>query len=208
MLEIIDLNFLDVLKNINLRFMNGNVYLISGDNGSGKTVLFKNILGLLKKSSGEILIDGQDVSLYNNQIGALIEDPDFMSFNSGIDNLKYLASIRGNYKDDLVDDLLKRFDLYKDRNKSVRKYSLGMKKKLGIIQAVMENQEIIIFDEPTNGLDQESIKVFYNVVRELKAQGKLIIIASHIEADIKEIADAIVTIDNGEITSTIEVKKC
>lgn len=208
MLEIINLNFLDVLKNINLRFMNGNVYLISGDNGSGKTVLFKNILGLLKKSSGEILIDGKDISLYDNQIGALIEDPDFMSFNSGIDNLKYLASIRGNYNDGLVIDFLKRFDLYKDRNKDVRKYSLGMKKKLGIIQAIMENQNIVIFDEPTNGLDQESINVFYNVVRELKAQGKLIIIASHIESDIKEIVDIIVTIDNGEITSTIEVNKC
>lgn len=173
-------------------------------NGCGKTVLFKNILGLQNKTSGEIIIN--DIiktrkNPYFKNTGALIEDPDFNIWNSGLDNLRYLAAINGKMNNEYVNDLLTRLHHYDDRNKIVRKYLLGMKKKLGIIQAIMENQELIILDEPTNGLDKESIVEFYNIVNELKEQGKTILIASHIDSDIKNIADRVIRLENGEVVS-------
>ena len=203
MIEIRDLCFLDVLKNINLNFDYGKIYLITGDNGSGKTVLFKNILGILNRNSGEIIIDGIDNTAYKGQIGALIEDPDFMLFNSGLDNLKFLSSIRGKFNKKYVLSLLIKFNLYNDRNRIVRKYSLGMKKKLGIIQAIMEDQQIILLDEPTNGLDECSINAFYEVVLELKRMNKLVIIASHTDTMINELVDNIITIDKGKILTNV-----
>ena len=201
MLEIKNLCFKEVLKDINLVFHEGEVTVISGPNGSGKTVLFKNILGLLCKTSGKINYcdtDGSVLDISKN-VGALIEDPEFNSWISGMDNLKYLASINGHLDKEYADSLLKRFDLYKDKDKIVRKYSLGMKKKLGIIQAVMENQKLIILDEPTSSLDKESIKEFYKLIKELKMDNKIIIMASHIDEDISFVADRVIKIDAGKI---------
>ncbi|MCR5307470.1 MAG: ATP-binding cassette domain-containing protein, partial [bacterium] len=138
---------------------------------------------------------------YFKNSGALIEEPDFNSWNSGIDNLKYLASINGNINIDYVYDLMKRLNIYDDKDKLVRKYSLGMKKKLGIIQAIMEDQELIILDEPSNGLDKDSIAEFHKIVLELKEKNKTILIASHIDSDIKDIADRVIKMENGEIVS-------
>lgn len=204
MLVIKGLYFKDVLKNINLEFESGKISMIVGPNGCGKTVLFKNILGLLNKTSGEVIyneIPKTRKNPYFKNTGALIEDPDFNIWNSGIDNLKYLASINGKMNEEYVEELLKRLNLYDDRKKIVRKYSLGMKKKLGIIQAIMEDQELIILDEPTNGLDKKSIVEFYKIMNELKEKNKTILIASHIDSDIKNIADRVIRIDNGEIIS-------
>ena len=204
MLEIKDLCFKDVLKNINITFNPGIINVIVGANGSGKTVLFKNIVGLLTKTSGEIIFDGQIKSKKNPYFkgaGALIEEPDFNNWNSGIDNLKYLASINGKINIEYVNELLKRLNLYDDKDKMVRKYSLGMKKKLGIIQAIMEDQNLIILDEPSNGLDKESIIEFHKIILELKEKNKTILIASHIDSDIKDIADRVIKMDNGEIVS-------
>ncbi len=204
MLEIKDLCFKDVLKNVNITFDAGIINVIVGANGSGKTVLFKNILGLLTKTSGEITFNDQ-VQTKNKPffkgVGALIEEPDFNNWNSGIDNLKYLASINGKINIDYVNELLKRLNLYDDKDKMVRKYSLGMKKKLGIIQAIMEDQELIILDEPSNGLDKESIEEFHKIVLELKEKNKTILIASHIDSDIKGIADRVIKMEHGEIIS-------
>ena len=204
MLEIKDLCFKDVLKNVNITFDAGIINVIVGANGSGKTVLFKNILGLLTKTSGEITFNDQ-IQTKNKPffkgVGALIEEPDFNNCNSGIDNLKYLASINGKINIDYVNELLKRLNLYDDKDKMVRKYSLGMKKKLGIIQAIMEDQELIILDEPSNGLDKESIEEFHKIVLELKEKNKTILIASHIDSDIKGIADRVIKMEHGEIIS-------
>lgn len=202
MLEIKNLYFLDVLKNINLKFEEGTVNLIVGANGSGKTVLFKNIIGLLPKSDGEIIYNGvskTNKNKYFKNTGALIEEPDFDLWNSGIDNLKYLASINGKPNNEYITNLMKKLNIYDDRKKLVRKYSLGMKKKLGIIQAIMEDQKLIILDEPTNGLDKESINNFYDIIKELKGENKIILIASHIDSDINEIADRVIKIDCGEV---------
>lgn len=204
MLEIKDLCFKDVLKNINITFEPGVINVIVGANGSGKTVMFKNILGLLTKTSGEIKYNSQIQTRKNpyfKGIGALIEEPDFNNWNSGIDNLKYLASINGKINIDYVYELMKRLRIYDDKDKIVRKYSLGMKKKLGIIQAIMEDQELIILDEPSNGLDKDSIAEFHKIILELKEKNKTILIASHIDSDISEIADRVIKMDNGEIIS-------
>ena len=129
----------------------------------------------------------------------MIEEPDFHEYNSGYDNLRYLASINNNLNEKYILELLERFNLKKDRNKLVKFYSLGMKKKLGIIQAIMEDQRLIILDEPTNGLDKKSKLIFYDLMKELKEQKKIILIASHIDSDIKEIADRVIKIDKGKI---------
>ena len=205
MLEIKDLSFLDIIEDINVTFENGHVYLITGENGCGKTVFFKCILGLLKKTTGTVLVDGISVDSnpkLKKQLGALVEDPDFLSWNSGIDNLRYLASINGKMNEELVYDLLKKLSLYEDRNKITRKYSLGMKKKLGIIQAIMEDQKIILFDEPTNGLDDASVLAFYDIVKELKKQGKTILVVSHKEDDMKNIADMVYVMEDGNLNGS------
>lgn len=202
MLEVSGLYFKDVLEDINLTFDEGKINVIIGQNGCGKSVLFKCILGLLKKTKGDITLDDVKKTKeapYFKNTGALIEEPDFHEYNSGYDNLRYLASINNNLDEKYILELLERFNLTKDRNKLVKFYSLGMKKKLGIIQAIMENQRLIILDEPTNGLDKKSKLIFYDLMKELKEQKKIILIASHIDSDIKEIADRVIKIDKGKI---------
>ena len=204
MLTINNLVFKDVLKNLSITFEPGTINVIIGPNGSGKSVLFKNILGLLTKTSGEIVFDGQVQNKkhpYFKGAGALIEEPDFNNWNSGIDNLKFLASINGKINLDYVYELMKRLNIFDDKDKVVRKYSLGMKKKLGIIQAIMEDQNLIILDEPSNGLDKESIIEFHKIILELKEKNKTILIASHIDSDITDIADRVIRMEHGEIVN-------
>ncbi len=204
MLTINNLVFKDVLKNLSITFEPGTINVIIGPNGSGKSVLFKNILGLLTKTSGEIVFDNQVQNKkhpYFKGAGALIEEPDFNNWNSGIDNLKFLASINGKINLDYVYELMKRLNIYEDKDKVVRKYSLGMKKKLGIIQAIMEDQNLIILDEPSNGLDKESIIEFHKIILELKEKNKTILIASHIDSDITDIADRVIRMEHGEIVN-------
>jgi len=199
-----NLVFKDVLKNLSITFEPGTINVIIGPNGSGKSVLFKNILGLLTKTSGEIVFDNQVQNKkhpYFKGAGALIEEPDFNNWNSGIDNLKFLASINGKINLDYVYELMKRLNIYEDKDKVVRKYSLGMKKKLGIIQAIMEDQNLIILDEPSNGLDKESIIEFHKIILELKEKNKTILIASHIDSDITDIADRVIRMEHGEIVN-------
>ena len=186
MLKVENLSFLDVISGFSYEFMEGTVTLLVGGNGTGKTVFLKLILGLLNKTDGKIDYDN------TLRFGALIEDPEFFLWNSGYSNLQYLASINKNFNKEKINELLRYFSLYDDRNKIVKKYSLGMRKKLGIIQAVMENQDIILFDEPTNGLDKESIEKFHDLVKKLKEEKKVIIIASHLDVDKTEYVDDII----------------
>ncbi len=209
MLEIKEVSFKDVLHDINLSFDKGTVSVIKGSNGCGKTVLFKIILGLLIADKGEIIYDGEKKTkknIYFKNVGALIEDPDFNSWNTGIQNLRYLGSINKTYNEEYTAMLINKLGLTPDIDKVVLNYSLGMKKKLGIIQAVMENQELILLDEPTNGLDADSVAAFYEIIKDLKKEGKTILIASHIDSDIKEIADCVITIEAGNIVKKEMIK--
>ena len=164
-----------VLDNINLTLEKGSLSLIVGGNGSGKTMLLRALSGLIFPTSGEILIDGKKL-IFNEKfpvdIGICIEQNGMQSNISGFENLAYLANINKIIDEEEILRYMKLFDVYKYKDMKFKKYSLGMKKKLALIQAVMENQDLMIFDEPLNGLDEKSIDVFVKHLEEEKAKGK------------------------------------
>ena len=162
-----------VLKNVSLLAKPGELIHISGINGSGKSTIFKIITGLLKADSGEIRLGENDV------VGALIENPDFLEYESAMSNLHFLANLNKRFNEKIVRDLLRHFMLDPDDPEPIAKYSVGMRQKVGIIQAVMENQNVILFDEPTRGIDQESVSLFVALLKKLKQQNKIVVVASH-----------------------------
>ena len=162
-----------VLKNVSLLAKPGELIHISGINGSGKSTIFKIITGLLEADSGEIRLDKNDI------VGALIENPDFLEYESAMTNLHFLANLNKRFNEKIVRDLLRHFMLDPDDPEPIAKYSVGMRQKVGIIQAVMENQNIILLDEPTRGIDQESINLFVTMLKKLKQQNKIVVVASH-----------------------------
>ncbi|MBD5542887.1 MAG: ATP-binding cassette domain-containing protein [Lachnospiraceae bacterium] len=191
-----------VLKDINIDFQMGKIYGIIGRNGSGKTVLLKCICGLLYPSSGVVKVNqkivGRDIDFPQN-IGFIIENPGFLHHYSGLKNLKYLASIRGKVKEEGIRKYMQLVGLNPDDKKPVGKYSLGMRQRLGIAQALMEEPDILILDEPMNALDNAGVEEMRNVFVKMKEQGKLIIIASHIRDDIDILCDEVYGIDVGVI---------
>lgn len=166
---------LAVLKDISLETQAGELVHISGVNGCGKSTLFKIIVGLLKADSGEIHIDKDDY------LGALIENPGFIEYETAWDNLTFLSHFNHRFQPEKTRDLLKAFDLDPDNPQSVGNYSVGMRQKLGIIQAVMEDQNIILLDEPTRGIDKEGVDQFVNLMKNLRSENKTVIVASHDE---------------------------
>ena len=162
-----------VLKNVSLLAKPGELIHISGINGSGKSTIFKIITGLLKADSGEIRLGENDV------VGALIENPDFLEYESAMSNLHFLANLNKRFNEKEVRGLLRYFMLDPDDPEPIAKYSVGMRQKVGIIQAVMENQNVILFDEPTRGIDQESVSLFVALLKKLKQQNKIVVVASH-----------------------------
>ena len=162
-----------VLKNVSLLAKPGELIHISGINGSGKSTIFKIITGLLKADSGEIKLGENDV------VGALIENPDFLEYESAMSNLHFLANLNKRFNEKIVRDLLRHFMLDPDDPEPIAKYSVGMRQKVGIIQAVMENQNVILLDEPTRGIDQESVSLFVALLKKLKQQNKIVVVASH-----------------------------
>ena len=162
-----------VLKNVSLLAKPGELIHISGINGSGKSTIFKIITGLLKADSGEIRLGENDV------VGALIENPHFLEYESAMSNLHFLANLNKRFNEKIVRDLLRHFMLDPDDPEPIANYSVGMRQKVGIIQAVMENQNVILFDEPTRGIDQESVSLFVALLKKLKQQNKIVVVASH-----------------------------
>ena len=166
---------LAVLKDISLETQAGELAHISGVNGCGKSTLFKIIVGLLKADSGEIHIDKDDY------LGALIENPGFIEYETAWENLTFLGHFNHRFQPEKTRDLLKAFDLDPDNPQSVGNYSVGMRQKLGITQAVMEDQNIILLDEPTRGIDKEGVDQFVNLMKNLRSENKTVIVASHDE---------------------------
>ena len=162
-----------VLKDVSLLAKPGELIHISGINGSGKSTIFKIITGLLEADNGEIRLGENDV------VGALIENPDFLEYESAMSNLHFLANLNKRFNEKEVRGLLRYFMLDPDDPEPIAKYSVGMRQKVGIIQAVMENQNIILLDEPTRGIDQESISLFVAMLKKLKQQNKIVVVASH-----------------------------
>lgn len=191
-----------VLKNINLKIEKGKVYGFIGHNGSGKTMLFRAICNFINITSGEIRIN--DVLIKSNteypiRLGAMIEYPGFIESYSGYKNLKYLSEINNIINDEEINKVLRKVGLYEKKDEMVKRYSLGMKQKLGIAQAIMENPDLIIFDEPINALDDNSVKIFRDIITSLKNDNKTILIASHNMEKLKNLFDYVVEMSNGEV---------
>ncbi len=189
-----------VLKSVDLEINSSEIVGIIGHNGSGKTVLMKCICGFITPDSGEITVSGKrvgkDVDIPKN-IGLIIESPGFLPNFSGFSNLWQLAKIRGKISRDDVRRVIEKVGLNPDEKKHVGKYSLGMKQRLGIAQAIMENPDILILDEPMNGLDKNGVEEMRKLFLQLKEDGKAIIIASHNSADIDVLCDRVFEITKG-----------
>lgn len=182
----------DVLKDVSLTVKPGELIHIVGINGSGKSTLFKIITGLLKADSGTVSLDSGDV------IGALIENPGFLEYETAWDNLRFLANVHHKFQADKVKKLLTDFDLDPNSRQAIGKYSIGMRQKVGIVQAIMEDQNIILLDEPTRGIDKKGVKQFVDLLERLKAEGKAVVVASH--DDIPGLVyDRTLTLENGEL---------
>lgn len=189
-----------VLKNVSISFEKGQIHGIVGRNGSGKTVLFKCICGLMHPEEGVIRVNGKrvgrDVDMPED-IGAIIEAPGFLPNYSGYKNLRFLANIRRKIGKEEILNVLKTVGLDPESRKHVGKYSLGMRQRLGIAQAIMEDPEILILDEPMNGLDNAGVQDIRALLLELKAQGKTILLASHNHEDIVALCDTVHEMDGG-----------
>ncbi|MGN0374230.1 MAG: ATP-binding cassette domain-containing protein [Butyrivibrio sp.] len=191
-----------VLSDINLILESGIVYGLKGKNGSGKTMLMRAISGLISPTEGKVIINekvlGKDIS-FPESIGILIENPSFLPQYSGFDNLKMIASIKNCVDDEKIKMYMRELGLDPDDTKKYRKYSLGMKQKLGIVCAIMENPDIVILDEPINALDEESVERVKKVITRIKTEDKIIIIACHDKEELFYLADKIIEIEGGKI---------
>lgn len=193
----------EILKHISLQLTPGKIYGLIGNNGCGKTMLMRCICGFIRPSQGYVSADGKKIGTdtdYLPDAGVIIETPGFIPFYSGYRNLKALADIKGTISDEQIRAALKQVGLDPDLRLPVKKYSLGMRQRLGIAQAIMENQKILILDEPMNGLDKHGVKDIRDLLLQLKEAGHLILLASHNQEDIRVLCDEIYEMDDGEIT--------
>ena len=197
-----------ILDHINLQLAKGKIYGFVGKNGSGKTMLFRAICGLIKPNEGSISVDGKllhkDISFPEN-LGATIEAPGFWDELTGYENLELLSKIKGLIGKKEINRALERVGLKQDDLRIYRKYSLGMKQRLAIAQAIMESPDLLILDEPTNGLDAEGVDQIRQVLLEENQRGATILIASHNKEDISILADKIYRVIDGKLTE--EAKK-
>lgn len=192
-----------VLENINVSFDKGKIHGLIGRNGSGKTVLMKCICGLMPLTEGEIIVNGKivgkDIEIPEN-IGVIIETPGFLPNYSAYHNLKFLADVSGKATKEQIIESIQSVGLDPANKKHVGKYSLGMRQRLGLAQAIMENPDILILDEPMNGLDKDGVNDMRKYLLDLKKQGKTIIIASHSSEDIEVLCDTVSEMDKGILT--------
>lgn len=191
-----------VLDNISVNFEKGKVHGLIGRNGSGKTMLMKCICGIVPYKIGEIRVNdkviGKDVDIPAN-VGVIIETPGFLPNYSGFNNLKFLAKIKNKIGANEIRNAISSVGLNPDDKKHVGKYSLGMRQRLGLAQAIMEDPELLILDEPMNGLDKDGVNDMRQYLLDLKAQGKTILIASHSAEDIDVLCDTVCEMDKGAL---------
>lgn len=195
-----------VIKDISMELQSRAVYGFKGINGSGKTMLMRLISGLIRPSQGEISMNGKilgkDIS-FPNSIGVFLENPAFLDAYSGFNNLKLLASIKSVASDEDIRNTLLRVGLDPDSNKKYKKYSLGMKQRLGIAAAIMEKPEIVILDEPTNSLDEDGVDLVKHIVRNEKERGALVVVSCHDEEILKGMSDEVFLLEQGRLIGHI-----
>lgn len=190
-----------VLDDVNMNLETGHIYGIVGKNGAGKTVLFKIIAGFIKPSSGKVTVAGKIIGVdrdFPDSLGLIIETPGFLSQYNAYQNLLYLANINNKISKEDIKEAIRMVGLDPDSNKKVGKFSLGMRQRLGIAQAIMENPNLIILDEPMNGLDKKGIEDVKELLLKLKGDGKTILMASHYAEDM-EICDEVFQMEDGKL---------
>lgn len=197
----------EILKNVSIQLENGNVYGFVGRNGSGKTMLFRALSGLMTISSGRILLDDKelhkDMRVLNN-MGILIENAGLYPELTGFENLKLLAKLNKKIDDEQIEAAIRRVGLDPDDKRTFKKYSLGMKQRIVIAQSIMESPDILMLDEPTNALDEEGVELVRKIIKEEKERGAMILIASHNKEDIEILADKVFLISNGVLKESRE----
>ncbi len=198
-----DFNGEEVLRDVHHDFEAGKIHGIVGNNGSGKTVLFKCICGFLFPSEGKIMVDyeqvGRDMD-FPEDMGIIIETPGFLPALTGFKNLQLLASLKRRVGNKEIRETIRRAGLDPDLKKHVAKYSLGMRQRLGIAQAIMEDPSLLVLDEPFNGLDKQGVREMRELIKGLRAKGKTILLASHNAGDIEELCDTVCEMDAGILT--------
>lgn len=197
-----------VVDNVNITMESGTVYGLCGYNGCGKTMLMRLIAGLIIPTKGSVSYDGKTLGKqldFPPSIGILIENPAFLDSRSGFDNLKLLASIKGKVDNKVVADSIRKVGLDPDDKKKFRKYSLGMKQRLGIASAIMESPDLIILDEPTNALDSNGVELTQKLIRKECERGALVIMTCHDREILENVCDVIYTIEHGKI---IDERSC
>lgn len=193
---------INVLDNVSVNFERGQIHGLVGRNGSGKTMLMKCICGFVMPTKGSIIVEGKiigkDIDIPKN-IGAIIENPGFLANYSGYNNLKFLASINKKIDKEQIRQTLKMVGLDPDSKKHVSKYSMGMRQRLGLAQALMEDPDILFLDEPMNGLDKRGVEEMRELFSRLREEGKTIIMANHSAEDIDILCDTVYEMDLGVI---------
>lgn len=191
-----------VLNQVSFEFESGKIYGIYGRNGSGKTMLMRMILGLIHSDHGSVTIDGKIIGKdidFPESVGAMIENPGFFPYATGYENLKMLADIKGKIDENDIREVIQKVGLDDQEKRVVAKYSMGMKQRLAIAQAIMEKPDLLVLDEPTNALDQEGVDVFRKIIQSEAKRGTLIIISSHNKEDIDILSDIKIRMESGKI---------
>lgn len=192
-----------ILDNVSLEAGEGEIVGIVGRNGSGKTMLMKCICGFIPLTSGRITVDGKEIGKdvdFPASTGVIIETPGFVPYYTGFHNLKILSEIGTRIQDERIKEAMKLVGLDPGLKRHVGKYSLGMRQRLGIAQAIMEDQRILILDEPFNGLDADGVVDIRRLLLEYKEQGRTVLIASHIAQDINILCDKTIFLNKGKIS--------
>ncbi|MBE6844010.1 MAG: ATP-binding cassette domain-containing protein [Ruminococcus sp.] len=193
----------EILKYINVAFEEQKIHGLIGRNGSGKTMLMKCICGFVRPTSGEIIVSGKVIGKdmdFPKDTGIIIETPGFIPYYSGYKNLRLLAGLNNNIGKEEIIKTMKQVGLDPNLRRHVKKYSLGMRQRLGLAQAIMENPDLLILDEPFNGLDKDGVADMRKYLLELKGQGKTILIASHSSEDIEILCDTVCEMDKGVLS--------
>lgn len=196
----------DILKSINISFEEGRIHGLIGRNGSGKTMLMKCICGFIRPTSGIITVGGKQIGKdvdFPENMGIIIEAPGFIPYYSGYKNLKLLAGLRGKIGKNEIIKSMEQVGLDPYLKRHVRKYSLGMRQRLGLAQAIMENPDLLILDEPMIGLDKEGVSDMRGYLKLFREQGKTILIASHSAEDISILCDTVCEMDKGVLSSMV-----
>lgn len=191
-----------IIDHVNLHLESGKITGLKGVNGSGKTMLMRLVCGLITPTSGSIVINGKRLGkdiTFPESVGILIENPAFLDAYSGFDNLKLLASIKHSVGPEEIHQTIARVGLDPDDKKKYRKYSLGMKQRLGIAAAVMEEPDIIILDEPTNALDSDGVAMLKEILHDQRERGALVLISCHDLPTLQELSDEIYLMESGAL---------